>query len=199
MPKVIYSVVGVALLLAACVAPTSVTPTETPAQAVTMADTPAPTDTPVPLPTDTPLPTSTATTEPTSFESGGLGLQTVDFEKSHVQTGTDIMGAIYDNNLIVSFQNDRVWYIEQQWGSGASATPEEAEAIGETLIPADSVLVETYSPDGRPETTVKLYMSESLRTYFGEWNGGEPGNFIVQYNTIDGAVTRLVISTGNNP
>lgn len=137
--------------------------------------------------------------EEVSFESGGLGLQKADFEASHTKTGTDIMGAIYDNNLIVSFQSDRVWYIERQWGSDAPVTHEDVEVLSATLIPTDSVLVETYNPDGRPETTVNLYMSESLKSRFGEWIGGEAGNFTIQYNTYDGAVTRLIIAIGNNP
>jgi hypothetical protein len=76
------------------------------------------------------------------------------------------------------------------------------EAESKSLIPPDSQLVETYSPDGRPETIVNLYMSESLKSRFQTpelWNGGDPGQFIVFYDLFDFGVSRMVINAGNNP
>ena len=130
------------------------------------------------------------------FASGGLGLDKASFEKTRTATGKDIIGTIYDNTIIVAFKDDKVWYIEQQWSDVDAKT---IEAWSKTLMPTDATLIRTYNPAGRPETTVMLYMSESMKDHFNLWVGGEPGNFIVQYNTYDGRVTRSIISVGNNP
>lgn len=156
------------------------------------------TATPVPPSTDTPAPTATVEQSPTSFDSGGLGLSKSEFETKHKETGPGyFMGTMYDDNLTAAFRDDKIWYIEQQWAN--EITPEDVEAISATLIPADSVFIETYSPNGRPETTVNLYMSESLKSRFEQWIGGEAGNFIVQYKVFDGKVPVMLISIGNNP
>lgn len=179
---------------------TTITPTATiPATvAVTKTKTVNATPTRTPRPTHTSTPVPTATTPVADlFQSGGLGLTRAEFEKRHTKTGKDIMGTIYDNDLIVSFINDRIWYIEQDFSTGIS--PTEAKAMGALLIPSDNVQVETYSPDGRPETTVNLYTSKSLEKYFDKWVGGDPGNFTIQYNAYDGIVKRLIVAIGNNP
>lgn len=151
---------------------------------------------------------SIAPFQPSSFLSGGLGLAKNEWENAHELTGDDVFGAIYDEKYIVAFQVDTVWYIEQQWTTENALTPEEVEAESQNLIPADSILVETYSPEGTPETIVNLYFSESLKTRFNDedssfgswWTGGEPGNFTVQYNQYEGiGITRMIIALGNNP
>lgn len=151
-------------------------------------------------PTKTPTPIKkTPTATPVAeelFASGGLGLDKASFEKTRTATGKDIIGTIYDNTIIVAFKDDKVWYIEQQWSDVDAKT---IEAWSKTLMPTDATLIRTYNPAGRPETTVMLYMSESMKDHFNLWVGGEPGNFIVQYNTYDGRVTRSIISVGNNP
>lgn len=192
------------------------TPTETPLPT----ETPGPTDTPLPptdtpepthTPVDTPIPTDTPVTSnsTSSFVSGGLGLSQVDWEKVHTKTDLDYiaMGTGYDRIYDVVFQESNVWYIERQWSTDNPVTPDVIKVESQGLIPADSQLVETYSPEGRPETIVNLYMSESLKSRFNSensvtgnwWTGGESGNFTVQYNQYDYGVTRMIIALGNNP
>ncbi|MBI3958043.1 MAG: hypothetical protein HY328_04460 [Chloroflexi bacterium] len=149
---------------------------------------------------ETPIPSSARATN-NGFPSGGLGLSKADWEIQHIQTSTDILGPIYDNRYVVVFTDNRVEYIERQRTLQNSVSPQEAEAESRTLIPADSQLVTIYSPRGRPETTVRLYMSEMLKYYFSkdDFILGEPGQFTVQYNVYDNQVTRMIIALGNNP
>lgn len=169
-----------------------------------------PTDTLVPTNTSEPTNTLAPAGEPESSNtaaSGGLGLSQTEWEQTHTQTGKDILGSIYDEKYVVVFQADNVWYIERQWSTENAVTPDAVEAESQSLIPADSQFVKTYTPEGRPETTVNLYMSESLKSRFNPedsitgdwWTGGEPGNFTVQYNQYDAGVTRMIIALGNNP
>jgi hypothetical protein len=62
-------------------------------------------------------------------------------------------------------------------------------------------VLEVYNPEGQPERTVTLYMSEALKGRFrpDQFIGGEPGQFIVFYEVNEGRVTLLVIAIGNNP
>lgn len=167
--------------------------------------------TPVPSPTLA-KPTNTPTAVNSSsdgYRSGGLGLSQSDWEKNHTETALDYMtmGTGYDYKYDVMFQAGNVWGIERQWSTSEFASTDEVEAESQTLIPTDSQFIETYSPDGRPETIVNLYFSESLKSRFKDgdslfgswWAGGEPGNFIVLYNVYDGEVGRMIIAIGNNP
>lgn len=173
-------------------------------------NTPLPTRTPTPQPTETavsatptstPIPTITAEPPESSIESGGLGLSQLVWEETHEVTGEDILGNIYDQTYIVMFFDGNIQYIEQQWSTAGAVDADVVEALSSRLIPADSEFIETYSPEGRPEAIVMVYHSESLATVFdeGAWFGAEPGTFIVLYNSYDGAVTRMIITTGNNP
>lgn len=101
------------------------------------------------------------------------------------------------------FKEGNVEYIDRQWKTKNTVTPEFIKIESQKLIPLDCKLVETYSPEGRPETIVLLYISESLKSRFNSssssWIGGEPGNFTVQYNQYEYGITRMIIATGNNP
>lgn len=189
-------------------------PTDTSSHTPTATNTPPPTQTATftitPSPTSTPLQTATSTNiaiqTPTIVEesmviSGGLGLSKEEWESQHTQTGSDILGPVYDDQYIVGFRGNRIWYIERQWSSENAVSPQEVETVSSTLLPGDNQLVTVYNPSGRPETTVRLHMSEALKISFAEddFVGGELGNFTVQYNTFDGQVTRMIIALGNNP
>lgn len=163
---------------------------------------------PTPAPINTPTPESVVTEEIVipqveTFDSGGLGLSKTEWEQVHTETELDYapVGTGYDGKYDVVFQEGNVWFIERQWRTDDAITPDVVELESQNLIPVDSQLIETYSPEGRPETIVNLYLSESLKSRFSTdlWIGGEPGNFTVQYNVYDGKVTRLIITTGNNP
>ncbi len=169
---------------------------------------------PVPLvPTEISLPSTdtprSASDSGVGFSSGGLGLSQLDWAQGHIETSLDyqVIGTGYDNKYDVMFQAGNVWVIERQWGSNELPLIDVVEAESKTLIPSDSQFIETYSPIGRPETTVNLYFSESLKSRFKNedssfgnwWTGGEPGNFTVQYNVYDGRVGRMIIGIGNNP
>lgn len=147
------------------------------------------------------FPTKTSVIEAGSVESGGLGLARSEWEVGHTPQDPTHYAPLwtgYDGLYDVAFQEEMVWLIDAQWAE--PLTVDEVETLSQVLIPADSQLIETYSPEGRPETTVHLYMSDFLKGQFaGEvWIGGEPGNFTVQYNVFDGGVGRLVVTTGNN-
>ncbi|MCG3208597.1 MAG: hypothetical protein FOGNACKC_02208 [Anaerolineae bacterium] len=183
---------------------TSIPPTPTP---LSPASTPTPTPTSVPS-TPTPAPIF-ASDNGDGYSSGGLGLSRSDWEQNHTATNLDYnpLGTGYDHTYDVMFQVGNVWYIERQWPAGDAATVDIIDNETQNLIPADSQFIKTYSPDGRPETTVNLYFSESLKSRFDSadnefgnwWAGGEPGNFIVQYNKYDFGITRMIFSIGNNP
>jgi hypothetical protein len=135
---------------------------------------------------------------------GGLGLSQAEWEQAHVQSDLAYppLGVGYDGIYDVIFQEGNVWYIERQWPVDDAVTPEMIEMESRNLIPPDSQLVQTYSPEGRPETVVNLYMSESLKSRFQTpelWSGGDDGQFIVLYELYDYGVTRMVINAGNNP
>ena len=131
-------------------------------------------------------PTEVAVAAGDGYASGGLGLSEADWEG----TAADSV-ELWDGN---------VWYLERAFGE-QGLTLEEARAEGTRLIPEDSELVETYSPEGIPELVVDLYLSESLTERFEDhsWPGGEPGNFTVIYGVFDERVPRVVIGTGNQP
>lgn len=152
-----------------------------------------PTATPVvEQPTDTPE--SIAATEvvtsavESTFASGGLGQEEAWWNANHGSDG-------YITRVI----DGKIYSIERQWST--EVTPDVALAEGELLMPADAVPVETYTPAGRPETTVHLYMSPSLAERFepDSFIGGEPGNFIILYKTFDGEVPVMIMALGNNP
>jgi len=158
------------------------------------------------LPSDPPTAFATSTESVTSTAApsaiqGGLGLTKNEWEAGHTQTGKDVVGAIYDDRFVVLFIDDRAAYIEEQWTTENAISEAEVELIANQLIPADAMRVETYSPEGRPETIVHVYSSESLATLFSpdQWGGVDAGTFTVQYNQREGRVTRLILALGNNP
>jgi hypothetical protein len=160
-------------------------------------------NTPIPLP----IFTTTPTNIPASiFASGGLGLSQSDWEKTHFKAdlGYLAIGTGYDGKYDVMFRESNIWYIERQWSMNNAVTSDVVMAESQGLIPTDSQFIKTYSPEGRPETVVNLYFSESLKSRFNSedfdsWIGGESGNFTVQYNQYEYGITRMIIALGNNP
>ncbi len=149
---------------------------------------------------DAPAVVAPSTATPTAVQ-GGLGLSETEWESSHARTGEDVVGAVYDDRFLVTFLDGRVASIEEQWTEANAISEAEVDVIATPLIPADARPVETYSPEGRPETTVRVFSSASLATAFSQdpWGGADAGTFTVQYNMRDGRVTRLIIALGNNP
>jgi endonuclease YncB( thermonuclease family) len=169
----------------------------------TQAPPPTPTDTPppTPLPTDTLVPTlpPTAMSSPTPvpYASGGLGLSRSEWERVHGAGTAADFGVEYEQGrYIVQFQDDRVWYIERQWSSPVLL--EDAQAQGVQLIPHDSQLVQSYSPENLPELVVDLYQSDSLAPLFANWAGGSAGRLEVVCGVLPDGVGRMVISIGNS-
>lgn len=147
------------------------------------------------------LPTPVPTNMPAPFVSQGLGLSQEQWEQRYGPAQQDLPGFVRYGPYVVAFRDGNAWYIERQWTTADPSYPDAARIEGETLAPSDRSLVHTYSPEGRPETVVHLYASESLKGRFGAdvWTGGEPGNFTIQYSVFDGDVTRMIVATGNNP
>jgi len=170
----------------------------------TSSATPAPPDAVVIIPT--PMPPPQPVNPPPQaqpFVSGGLGLSQPEWEQRYGPgSQSETPGYLwYQGRYLASFQEGNVWYIEQRWGPENAATVDIARAQSSSLIPADSQYIQTYSPEGRPDLVVDLYLSQLLVGRFGGnvWVGGQPGNFIVAYNVSDFGVTRMVITLGNNP
>lgn len=69
------------------------------------------------------------------------------------------------------------------------------------VLPPDAVLVETYSPTGRPEAIVQLYHSPGLAAAWPAeaFIGGEPGQFIVLTKVFDQRAAVVIVGPGNNP
>ena len=179
-------------------------PTNTPKPTNTSepTNTPQPAETPVlPTPSPTMTPSQEPTTIPDDFASGGLGLSQETWEQAHTQSSTGPGSYVnYDGERYsVIFMDGNIWQLERNFAD--KPTLDESRVEGASLIPEDSQLVETYSPEGFPELIVDLYLSESLKGRFESdvWIGGEPGNFIVIYGVYDDRVPRIVIGTGNNP
>lgn len=198
---------------------TPTSPTNTPTITLTPTETPIP-PTPTPTRTPTSTPTSTVTSTPTNtptatntpipeIQSGGLGLSKERWELSHTETDLDYtpLGTGYDNVYDVLFRQNKVWIIYRYWDSDDGQTVSYIEELSQSLIPTDSEFLYTYTPDGRPETTVMVFFSESLAQAFEDdgmfsvWGDEEPGTFIVHYNRYEGVegIAGLVISVGNNP
>jgi hypothetical protein len=220
----ILSVILLALALVACDTPAptpAAAPTDTPI--IEPTDTPEPvvepTNTPEPEPTDTPEsveePEATATPEPeeepietpapeeeaaavADFDSGGLG-QSGDWWETNYGAGESAFGFLRHGDYDLMFLNGNAAYVERQWERPVPL--DEAQLVMESMIPADSVEIEIYSPEGSPETTVYLYRSESLVERFDadDFIGGEPGEFIILYNIYEDGVHRAIVATGNNP
>ena len=190
--------VGLAILL--------LQPEEDGTTAANLAPAPAAAPAPVPaapagVPTLEYLPPPAPVAEP--FYSGGLGLTQEEWEQLHGLGSADPSGFIsYENGTyLVGFQEGKVWHIERPWGPETPLTVEDARAESQNLIPADRQYLQAYSPEGRPDLVVDLYLSPSLASRFSGdwWTGGEPGNFTVTYSVSGYSVSRMVIALGNTP
>lgn len=165
-----------------------------------------------PIPTATsqraaaPLPTTASSPTPRGqlFSSDGLGLARTDWEAKVGKPERSSAG-FFDyagGKYSASFQDGRVSYIEYHWGDKAPVSLDIARSQITPLLPADAVLVKSYTSRDRP---VDLYSSTSLATIYRTdskllWVGGEPGNFIILYRLDQsGRVFTALIALGNNP
>lgn len=180
---------------------------DSPTEEPTATDAPLATNTPratsTAIPTEMAFPTETSTNTPAVAQTGpaGIGSPRATWDQQHTLTDDSSFFTEYDNgNFAVGFRGEKAWYVDRYF-RGTEPTLTDARSIMAVLLPADSILVETYSPEGFPELTVDLYYSEWLEGQFDEdaFIEGEPGNFIVIYNVFDGRVPRTVIGLGNNP
>ncbi len=144
--------------------------------------------------------------------SRSLGLTRSEWEQVH-GAPIDNLGTIYQYGAErgirkdVIFSNDFVRILYWQIDSPVSAG--DALSATDLYKPSDAQYVRSYSPEGRPETTVQVYTSAMLAERLGTdpqfWIGGEPGTFIVQYNEyvdhhqLPVGVSQVILSTGNNP
>lgn len=174
-------------------------------------DTPTvvPSDTPTIAPTATPLPPDTrmptATTLPTLpappvFQSGGLGQPRAWWEE-HFGPQVEIYGMPgYGDFNVLFMPGGRAGHIERQFKPEISL--DVAQAMAAALLPSDAQFVERYSPEGRPEAVVDVYLSASLAQSWPDasvWEYYPPGQFIVLYNVFEPGVARLIVGLGNNP
>ncbi len=202
-------------------------PTATPILPTTIPVAIASTATPAPLqPTPTPVPpkltptTSAPATQAgaivTVFQSGGLGLDQSAWEQLHGSGSKQKRGGItkggitsteYENGtFVVWVSNNHIEYIQRAWLSTAPASPDEAQATINGLLPKDAQVTQTGNcTTGRKVCSFTQYKSESLRNQFppdsdrnyGIWAGGQAGDFIViiRGDTKD-KITSVEIQTG---
>jgi hypothetical protein len=138
-----------------------------------------------------------------ALPSGGLGLSQPEWEQLYGPGAPSdrpgflwYQGGIY----LVGFQDGSVSYIERQWPPESGITVDEARRQSGELSPFDRQYIQAYSPEGRPDLVVDLYMSPWLAGRFGGgWVNGQPGNFTATFTLVQPNVTRMVISLGNNP
>jgi hypothetical protein len=106
---------------------------------------------------------------------------------------------VYGDWEILDFGAGRAQHVERQYDPAAPIDTVLADVAA--ILPADSVLVSEYSPEGRPEAKVSLYSSASLATLLPDsaWSNAGPGQFIVIYKVFDEGVQRVIVGTGNNP
>lgn len=131
----------------------------------------------------------------------GLGLPVKEWEKAHSKVKKDVMGWLYDNDWVVGFTEKNVTLLHRLW-ERPGITPKEVRSEFKKYIPSDSVFIKKYSPDGRPNTTVKVYTSEKLRKEIDDeskWGEEKPGTFTVFYSADENRILRAFIATGNNP
>lgn len=151
--------------------------------------------------TPTPEPAVTVVAPEPASRSGGLGQDSLAWEQAHARGPVEYGFTTYDDGaFLLQFTDDRVSYLELVF---TKPHPDLTQALlrAATYIPADSVLVETYSPDGMPELVVYLYASEYLEQRFAAdaFIQGEPGQFIAIVPVFDGAVPRVILALGNHP
>jgi hypothetical protein len=194
MKYILFSLAVLAVLIAACDAP------EPTATAVVEAPTPTSEVVATATPESITVTEAATSSVESSFASGGLGQDESWWETNYGPGVDDSFGEKYGNYTVL-FMDGYAFYIERQWPASQALTVEEALAEGQQFVPSDAVEVETYSPNGSPETTVNLFMSPSLAEHLeaDAFIGGEPGNFTIQYNTFEGQVTRMIVALGNNP
>lgn len=156
---------------------------------------PPATGAPTAAPTPAPAPVATATAPAPAI----LGAMLSDWQ-AQLGAPADRNGyKVFDPWELLDFGHGHAQHIERIYDPAVA--PAVALADAAALLPADAVLLRTYSPDGRPETIVDLYHSAALAAQLPAtaWIGGEPGQFIVLRNEFSDGVQRIVIATGNNP
>ncbi|MFN8463916.1 MAG: SH3 domain-containing protein [Caldilineaceae bacterium] len=170
---------------------------------VTLDERPDASAAPTPRASATKQPSATATpvnSAVSAFQSGGLG-QPQSWWRAKYGAGVKSYGFVrYGVRDVMFSDDDKAAYIEISFDPPISA--EEARSVGESLLPRDSVLQDTYSPPNREETLVGLYYSPSLAKQFASddvWIESEPGQFIVLYDVYQEGVTRVIAASGNNP
>ena len=135
-----------------------------------------------------------------AYASGGLGLSQQEWEKAHKQSEADSPYTKYDGDKYwIIFMDGKVWSLDRDYDEDEPVL-DKARQEGKSLIPKDAELIESFSPDGFPELTVDLYLSESLKTRFDSdvWHDDEPGTFMVIYGVYDKKVGNFTIGTGND-
>ena len=143
------------------------------------------------------------------FESGGLGLSRVEWEKVHGRAvGDDIGGIVYANGYSIGYSSDSSAAIAITVGRTFSpaVTVQQARAESKKVIPADAQLVGTEDPAGG--VMYDTYYSASLAALFPSdtpdpfphrsdidiWNGARPGTFTVKFDiTQAGGGVRIVL------
>jgi hypothetical protein len=123
-----------------------------------------------------------------------------DWAIAYGEPNEDPSGLERSGDYLVMFGNGDAWYIERRYDQGSEISAEDALDAGLAVAPTDAELIETYSPAGRPETTVHVYSSQWLKGRFGgQWSSGEPGQFIIVYNVGEDGVSDIKVVIGNNP
>jgi hypothetical protein len=96
--------------------------------------------------------------------------------------------------------NEQAWHVEARYPKGTWVSLDEARRQSEAFLPEDAKKVKTYTPRGRPETTVDLWNSKWLAKKLSaeSFTSANPGDLIALHKIFDGKVHVTIIAPGNN-
>lgn len=152
-------------------------------------------------------PTSAPVSEATDEPTGGLGATRSWWDDAWTYAGDDLLGPIFEasggRSYIVTFVDGRAQRVEIRFAEGREAMNDLIGATALSVMPNDVRLGDLYQPDptSSPEIYVLPGSSAWLAGLFSEewWFGSDPGSLNAKYNLVDGKVSTIIVSTGNNP
>ncbi|MEZ5826056.1 MAG: hypothetical protein R3C97_15385 [Geminicoccaceae bacterium] len=110
-------------------------------------------------------------------------------------------GTLFNNRYVVSAYDGKTWTVEIRYPGERYPTLDDARVGVSPFLPNDSLPINTYSPEGRPEAIVDLFHSQYLEESWpsGPYIGGDVGDLFVLHKVFDEAVHVSIVSLGNRP
>lgn len=108
----------------------------------------------------------------------------------------------YDEGaFVLGFRDGMVWYLERDWGKKAAMPISEARDFAGRYIPEDRVMVEVFEPTTAllAEQYRSAWLAERYPNGAEGGDSGKPGDFIIQYQILNGRVEKFMINVGSQP